>query len=85
MPDRATNAGAVRENGLSLFLSPTQARILQLAARGMTDLAIAIELECSPRTVRAHLQVARIRLGAMNTTNAVAIALSRQLITFETF
>lgn len=84
MPDRAS-AGAVRENGLPLFLSPTQARILQLAARGLTDFAIAIELECSPRTVRAHLQAARLRLRAANTTNAVAIALSRQLITFETF
>lgn len=84
MPDRANSAGAVRENGLPFFLSPTQAKILRLAAEGMTDLGIALELECSPRTVRAHLQVARSRLGAINTTNAVAIALSKQLITFDT-
>lgn len=83
MPDRATSPGQSVNTGCPFFLSPKQRLILSLAAQGLTDVEIARRLGRSPRTVRTHLENVRERLGAVNTTNAVAIALSRRLIMFE--
>jgi DNA-binding NarL/FixJ family response regulator len=65
-------------------LSSRQREVLALAALGQTDQAIGLKLSITPRTVRAHLQAARVALGALNTTHAVTIALTRQLISFDT-
>ena len=54
-------------------LSPRQQQVILLAAQGLTIFAIAHQLELSPRTVEYHLSQARNRLGALNTTHAVAI------------
>ena len=85
MPNSAVMPGQSSDDqgDCPFFLSPTQRRCLILAAQGLTDEAIARQLNRSARTVRTHLQVARKRLGAVNTTNAVAIALSRQLISIS--
>jgi DNA-binding NarL/FixJ family response regulator len=57
--------------------------ILSLAAKGLTDREIALQLNRSHRTVQTHLNRVRERLGAVDRTNAVAIALVRQIIPFD--
>ena len=69
---------------LASLLTERQRQALSLAAQGHTDYGIALALNCSRRTVKAHLQGARDRLGALNTTHAVAIALARQIIKLDT-
>jgi len=88
MPDRAT-AGAVHDHGLPLFLSrkgtlsPREAQTLELVAQGYSAAEIAGRLHLASRTVERYLQGAYNKLGARNAPNAVAIALSRQLIKFD--
>lgn len=64
-------------------LSRRQRQTLQLAAQGLTDKAISWRLGIAPRTVRAHLERARLALGAINTTQAVAAALTAGLIEYS--
>ncbi len=67
-------------DGLPFFLSPRQKAVLALAAGGCTNRDIALRLGLKVRTVRHYLAEARRRLGASNTTHAVAIAVARGLI-----
>jgi DNA-binding NarL/FixJ family response regulator len=70
----------VQPNTLEPDLTPRQRQVLQLAANGLTNRQIALELEISPRMVQAHSQEACARLGAGNRTEAVARALVKGLI-----
>jgi DNA-binding CsgD family transcriptional regulator len=54
------------------LLTPRQARILQLVARGQSDRSIARTLGISTRTVHAHLQHAYRALDVSSRTEAVA-------------
>lgn len=63
---------------LALTLHETEA--LSLAARGCSMREIAGELRKSPETVKAQLGLARLKLGARNTTHAVALAMHDGLI-----
>lgn len=73
------DSGAAGADASAAFLlttlSPRQTACLRLAARGYAEREIAAELSLAPGTVRNHLQRARRRLGARNTTEAVALAL----------
>lgn len=80
MPDRAIVPGQSVDTGCPFLLSPRQRQVLELAARGLTDIQAAREMDLAPRTVREYLQSARQRLGAVNTTHAVVIALRAELI-----
>lgn len=90
MPDRNQPGHAAEETSLAcpgFFrlanvspLSERQRQVLSLAARGLTERGIAQELWIAPRTVQDHLRRARQALGALNTTHAVAIALTHRLI-----
>ena len=86
MPDRVNviPGRSVNADGPVFVLSPRQREALSLAARGLTDIESARAMQVAPRTVREHLRAARLKLRAVNTTHAVAIALSRQLISFST-
>ena len=55
-------------------------QVLQLAAGGLHDWEMGDRLGLNRHTVRLHLMAARKKLGAHNTTQAVAIALMNQLI-----
>jgi LuxR family quorum sensing-dependent transcriptional regulator len=61
-------------------LTRRQCQVLSLAARGLTMGCIGRQLGVTGRTVHKHLTAARARLGAMNTTHAVALAIHHQLI-----
>jgi LuxR family transcriptional regulator, quorum-sensing system regulator BjaR1 len=62
------------------LLSPREAEVLGWAARGKSASDIATILRITKRTVDAHAHAAAQKLGAVNRTNAVAIAVRDQLI-----
>lgn len=61
-------------------LSPREIDALSLVAMGYSRGQIADTLSISEHTLRVYIESARSKLGALNTTHAVARALSRGLI-----
>jgi DNA-binding CsgD family transcriptional regulator len=61
-------------------LSPRETDALSLLAAGHSRARAAERLKISEHTLRAYIESARHKLGALNTTHAVASALSRGLI-----
>lgn len=61
-------------------LSPRETDALTLLATGMNRAQAADYLKISEHTLRVYIESARFKLGAANTTHAVANALSRGLI-----
>ncbi|WP_299816453.1 autoinducer binding domain-containing protein [uncultured Jannaschia sp.] len=61
-------------------LSPRETDALTLLAAGMSRAKAAEKLKISEHTLRVYIESARFKLGAVNTTHAVANALSRGLI-----
>jgi DNA-binding NarL/FixJ family response regulator len=55
-------------------LSPREIQVVRLAACGMLNKEIGEELHISIRTVHAHIENARIKLGAKNRVNVVYLA-----------
>lgn len=64
----------------SQALSPREVDAVTLLAMGYNRAQVAQTLSISEHTVRVYIESARFKLGAMNTTHAVARALSRGLI-----
>lgn len=64
-------------------LSPRETEALGLAARGWLNKEIAAEMGVSLNTIGSHFANIRVKLGATDKANAVAIAITRGLITFE--
>lgn len=58
-------------------LSGQQLRVLQFIADGWATKEIAVRLQIKDRTVEWHIQGILVALGAVNRTEAVAIAVSR--------
>ena len=63
-------------------LSVREKDCLRWRAMGKSDWEISQILAISERTVKFHLECARTKLGAVNTTHAVASAISRGLMAF---
>lgn len=61
-------------------LSPREVDALTLLAIGYSRAQVAETLSISEHTVRVYIESARFKLGAMNTTHAVARAICRGLI-----
>ncbi|WP_073250146.1 helix-turn-helix transcriptional regulator [Shimia gijangensis] len=61
-------------------LSPREIDALTLIAMGYSRAQVAEALTISEHTLRVYIESARSKLGALNTTHAVARALSRGLI-----
>jgi DNA-binding NarL/FixJ family response regulator len=81
MPDRDADPGlSAKADGPFFILPDRQCQVLTLAAQGLTNLEIAQQLYLSPHTVPEYLRLIRERLGAANTTHAVAIAIVVGLI-----
>jgi len=72
-------AGAIRMSR-SPDLTPRELDCLSCAARGLTYGETAAELGVSVRTVEHYLTIARRKLGAVCTTQAVGIASQRGLL-----
>lgn len=71
-PTRAPDAGQ--------SLSPREVDAMTLLAIGYSRAQVANTLSISEHTLRVYIESARFKLGALNTTHAVARALSRGLI-----
>lgn len=61
-------------------LSPREVDAMTMLAMGYNRAQVAQSLEISEHTLRVYIESARFKLGAMNTTHAVARAMSRGLI-----
>jgi LuxR family transcriptional regulator, activator of conjugal transfer of Ti plasmids len=82
---QCTHAGALKLRDVLAAVSPIklskrEVLVLILAALGKKQKQMVTELAISPDTVKAHLENARRKLGASNTTQAVAVAIQRRLI-----
>lgn len=64
----------------SRALSPREVDAMTLLAMGYSRVKAAETLSISEHTVRVYIESARFKLGALNTTHAVARAMSRGLI-----
>lgn len=64
----------------SQALSPREIDAITLLAMGYSRAQVAQTLSISEHTLRVYIESARFKLGAMNTTHAVARAMSRGLI-----
>lgn len=61
-------------------LSPREVDAITLLALGYSRAQVAHSLSISEHTLRVYIESARFKLGAMNTTHAIARALSQGLI-----
>ncbi|WP_299043680.1 LuxR family transcriptional regulator [uncultured Tateyamaria sp.] len=64
----------------SQSLSPREVDAMTFLAMGYSRAQVADTLSISEHTLRVYIESARFKLGAMNTTHAVARAMSRGLI-----
>ncbi|QBF33619.1 LuxR family transcriptional regulator [Thalassococcus sp. S3] len=64
----------------SQALSPREKDAMTLIAMGYNRAQVAESLSISEHTLRVYIESARFKLGALNTTHAVARAMSRGLI-----
>jgi len=64
----------------SRSLSPREVDAMTLLAIGYSRAQVAESLSISEHTLRVYIESARFKLGALNTTHAVARAMSRGLI-----
>ena len=69
-----------RTPDLAQSLSPREVDAMTLLAIGHSRAQVAEKLSISEHTLRVYIESARFKLGALNTTHAVARALSRGLI-----
>lgn len=65
-------------------LSARERQVVELVAHGMTDAAIAAELNMSIPTMRRRLELARYKLGAANRAHAAALAVARGIVRVTT-
>jgi DNA-binding CsgD family transcriptional regulator len=69
-----------REVASTTELSPREREALKLLSLGQSRAEVADSLQISENTLRAYIDSARHKLGAMNVTHAVALALARGVI-----
>lgn len=72
--------GVETTNGRNHALSPRETDALSLLALGLSRGQAADRLKISEHTLRVYIEAARFKLNGLNTTHAVALALSRGLI-----
>lgn len=77
--DRATPACA-EPAAAGPALSSRETQCLELAAKGMTSVDIAIKLGIKPRTVNFHFRNIVGKLDALNRSEAIALGIARGLI-----
>jgi DNA-binding NarL/FixJ family response regulator len=75
--------GTAPKTGSAEQLSPRELEILELAAKGMRNKAIADKLGISIRTVEGHFNSIFAKLGVFSRMEAVLDAISQHLITMN--
>lgn len=61
-------------------LSPQEKTVIAMTAEGLTAKQVARHMNLSVSAVNLYLSKARLKLGAMNTSAAVALAVRNQII-----
>lgn len=79
----AGSAGEISEQSGAALLSEREIEVLRLAAKGMGNRDIALELHLSVRTVQAHLSTIFTKMEAGSRTEAVVRALREGVLTFD--
>ena len=77
---KALDFEPARQPETAQTLSPREGDAMTLLAMGYSRAQTAEALSISEHTLRVYIESARFKLGAMNTTHAVARALARGLI-----
>lgn len=77
---KALEFEANRQPEFSRTLSPREVDAMTLLALGYNRAQVAHSLSISEHTLRVYIESARFKLGALNTTHAIATAMSRGLI-----
>ncbi|WP_269191634.1 helix-turn-helix transcriptional regulator [Blastococcus sp. VKM Ac-2987] len=75
------DVAGIRTPSVSAVLTPREAEVLRLLARGRTNRQIGGELYISEKTASVHVSNILAKLGASGRTEAVAVAASRGLLT----
>ena len=78
--EKALEIEPARTPEIAQALSPREIDAMTLIAIGFSRAQVAQTLSISEHTLRVYIESARFKLGALNTTHAVARALSRGLI-----
>jgi DNA-binding CsgD family transcriptional regulator len=78
--EKALDFEPVRQPEQQQSLSPREVDAMTLLAIGYSRAQVANSLAISEHTLRVYIESARFKLGALNTTHAVARAMSRGLI-----
>jgi two-component system, NarL family, response regulator len=73
-------AAEIAEHATDDALTPREADVLRLVARGNANKAIAARLSLTEETIKSHIRSILAKLGANDRTHAVAIALKRGII-----
>jgi len=76
-PEVATE---IAEHATDDALTPREADVLRLVARGNANKAIAAQLSLTEETVKSHIRSILAKLGANDRTHAVAIGVKRGII-----
>ena len=69
----------MKETEFRALLTPREIEVLDAIGEGLTNKAIARQLDISPHTVKFHLESLFRKLGARTRTEAVAKASERRL------
>ncbi|WP_236638153.1 helix-turn-helix transcriptional regulator [Mangrovicoccus ximenensis] len=80
MNQKALEFDDAEDRTISRQLSPREVDALSLLANGQSRGQASETLGISEHTLRVYIEAARLKLGAQNTTHAVALALSHGLI-----
>ena len=64
----------------STHLTPREIEVLRLIVGGLSSKQTAARLRIAPKTVESYVEHVRLKLGATNRCNMVAIAVGRGLI-----
>jgi DNA-binding CsgD family transcriptional regulator len=78
--DQAVRLARLRLPDVKRQLSPRESETLQLTASGLSPKQIAADLELSPTAVRLYLQSARFKLECSTLSQAIAKAVSLEII-----
>jgi two-component system, NarL family, response regulator len=73
-------AAEIAEHATDDALTPREADVLRLVARGNANKGIAAQLSLTEETVKSHVRSILAKLGANDRTHAVAIGLKRGII-----
>ena len=68
---------------LGQALSEREKEVVRLAARGLNNAAIGLELFLGENTIKTHLRRASVKLGARNRAHVVALSMLQNVVTRE--